>query len=90
MLQMENRSEFWLEQLKIELNFLGSAFLFVKIKLRLSKSCVLNYRQLNPMWVTVDFLFIQCDSESSVVANTAFAQMGAPALASCTSVPLLT
>lgn len=37
MLGMENSYEFWLEQLKIELNFLGSAFLFVKIRLRLSK-----------------------------------------------------
>lgn len=58
MFGMENRYEFWLEQLKMELNFLGSAFLFVKIRLRLSKLRVLNCRQPNSMCVTVDFLFI--------------------------------
>lgn len=56
MLGKENRMEFWLEQLKTELNFLGSAFLFVKIRLRLSKLGVHNQRQINPMGVTVPLL----------------------------------
>lgn len=38
----ENRSQFWLEQLKMELNFLGGAFLFGKIRLRLPKLGVHN------------------------------------------------
>lgn len=37
MLGKENRSEFWLEQLKMELNFLGSAFLFVKSRVKTFK-----------------------------------------------------
>lgn len=42
MLGKENSSELWLEQLKMELNFLRSALLFVKIRLRLSKLGVHN------------------------------------------------
>lgn len=58
MLGKENSSEFWLEQLKMELNFLGSALLFVKIRLRLSKLGVHNQRQPNPTEVTIPLLFI--------------------------------
>lgn len=42
MFRKENRSQFYLEQLKMELNFLGSAFLFGKVRLRLSKLGVHN------------------------------------------------